>query len=59
LAGLKAAVRDLWPAENRPYYLQRLLRSYDGQMQYWYAERRLFAELRAENRSLFRRKRWI
>lgn len=48
VAELKVMVRNLWPAENRPYYLESLLVRYDAEMQYWLAKRRLFQSVRSE-----------
>ena len=45
-------LRALWPAENRPYYLDSLLVRYDAELQYWQQKRRLFAEIREAKTSV-------
>lgn len=47
VAELRAMLKSLWPAENRPYYLESLLVRYDAELLYWHQKRRLFLELRS------------
>ncbi len=50
-AELKSMLRALWPAENRPYYLDSLMVRYDAELQYWHEKKRLFAEARSDSKS--------
>jgi len=45
---LKAMLKQLWPAENRPYYLESLLVRYEHELLYWHQKRKLFARLQQE-----------
>lgn len=49
---LKAALRNLWPMENRPFYLDSLLVRYDHELLYWHQKKLLFAELRGGGKAL-------